>query len=346
MSATVLRRIVVDDTDPAIQYGPSGWFVADPAKLNTMGNFGPVYNTTSHGTSTAGSTLSFPFNGTSLSVMGTIALTTDANNVTDPTWDCFIDEIKIEKPNPTFQYAENNWLLCDQSPIASGSHVLTIMVQSKGQPFYLDSILYTPLPDAARESAVLEYTNVDPAVSFGSGWRQWGAQNITQTTGAQVALNFHGTSVSLFGYVPTELPHDSTTGSYTIDGGAPVNFALEGLAAQSATQYNALMFATDTLTPATHNLVVAYGGDASKTPLVVSTFYVTDTSVPFSGTSTSSSPNASSSADLSTTPVTRTTSTPIGPIIGGTVGCVAILAIIVGLVFWCRRRRRRNAERV
>ncbi|KAJ7326177.1 hypothetical protein DFH08DRAFT_884997 [Mycena albidolilacea] len=339
------RRIVVDDADPAIQYGSSGWFVADSTKLNTIGNYGPVYNGTSHATTTD-STLSFPFNGTSISVFGTIAITKDANNVTDPTWDCFIDEIKIENPNPTFQYPENNWQLCDQATIASGSHTLTIQVTSKGQPFYLDRILYTPLPTAGYDGAVLEYTNTDTAVSFGTGWREWGVQNVTQTSGAQVALNFHGTAVSLFGYVPTELPHNSSSGTYTIDGGPPVSFVLNGLAAQSATLYNALMFTTNTLTPATHNIVVTYGGDASETPLAVGTFYVTNTSTPSSGTQTSSSSGNSAASAASTGTVTTTKSSPVGAIVGGTLGCLAILMLIAALVFWCRRRRRREAANI
>jgi hypothetical protein len=36
----------VDDTDSAIQYGSNEWSVADSTKLNTLGNFGPVYNGT------------------------------------------------------------------------------------------------------------------------------------------------------------------------------------------------------------------------------------------------------------------------------------------------------------
>lgn len=63
MSATP-RRIVVDDTDPSIQYGPNGWYVADPTKLNGLGNFGPIFNGSSHATTTSGSALSFNFNGT------------------------------------------------------------------------------------------------------------------------------------------------------------------------------------------------------------------------------------------------------------------------------------------
>ncbi|KAF7342109.1 hypothetical protein MVEN_01798200 [Mycena venus] len=339
------RRIVVDDTDPAIQYGPSGWFVADSTKLNTIGNYGPVYNGTSHA-ATTDATLSFPFNGTAITVLGTIAITKDANNNTDPTWDCFVDEIQITNPNPTFQFPENNWALCDQAQIASGSHMLTIQVKSKGQPFYLDQIIYRPLPTVQYDGAVLEYTNTDPSVSFGTGWRQWGVQNVTQTTGAQVALNFHGTGVSLFGYVPTELPHNSTSASYTIDGGPPVPFVLNGLAAQSATLYNAVMFTTNTLTPATHNLVVSYGGDSSKTPLVVGAFYVTNTSTPSTSTSTSAAPGNSPSADASTSTVTTKKSSPVGAIIGGIVGCLVTIALVVGLVFWCRRRRQRQAESI
>ncbi|KAK7042231.1 hypothetical protein R3P38DRAFT_2889279 [Favolaschia claudopus] len=336
------RRVVVDDTDPTIRYGPSGWFAADPQKLNSLGNYGPIYNGTSHGTTTTNSSLDFPFNGTSISILGTIAISTDSNNNTDPTWDCFVDKIKISNPSPTFKFPENNWQLCDQEQISPGEHVLTIQVQSKGQAFYLDQIIYTPLPSASYDSAVLQYKNNDPAVSYGSGWRPWGAQNVTQTSGAQVALNFHGTSVTLFGYVPTELPHNASSGSYTIDNGPPVPFTLNGLAAQSATAYNTVMFKTNTLTDTTHNLVVTYEGDNSQTPLAVGTFYVTSTAAKSSTSSSSSSPLTPSDSSRSGT--TTTKSSPVGAIVGGIIGFLAALAIIVGLIFWCRRRQRQQTE--
>jgi hypothetical protein len=57
-----VRTVVVDDTDLAISYGSEGWFVADPSVL-TKGNWGPIYNGTSHATASANSTLSFPFTG-------------------------------------------------------------------------------------------------------------------------------------------------------------------------------------------------------------------------------------------------------------------------------------------
>ncbi|KAJ7089063.1 hypothetical protein C8R44DRAFT_818741 [Mycena epipterygia] len=341
--AAPLRQRVIDDTDPTIQYGANGWFVANPSTLN-VGNFGPIYNGTSHGTSTSNSSVSFSFNGTSIRVYGTIMVSTDSNNVTDPTWDCFVDEITISNPQPTFKFPENNWVLCDQPQIASGPHVLTIQVQSKGQAFYLDDLVYTPTADAGEGSSTLIYPNTDPAVSFGSGWTTFGGENATQTRGAEVALNFQGTSASLYGFVPTELPHNSTFASYTVDGGAPVNFTLHGLSSpQSATSYNVILFTTPTLPSGEHNLVVTHGGNSSQTPLVVGGFYVANNNILASNSSTSStSPSSASHTASPTSSPSKSSST--GAIVGGVVGGLLLLALLAGLAFWHRTRRRRVTE--
>ena len=56
----VPRQVIVDDTDADIAYnGP--WF-QDQGSQDTKGNFGPTYNSTSHGTNDTAS-LSFAFNG-------------------------------------------------------------------------------------------------------------------------------------------------------------------------------------------------------------------------------------------------------------------------------------------
>ncbi|KAJ7231995.1 hypothetical protein C8J57DRAFT_1480807 [Mycena rebaudengoi] len=334
---SVVRKVAVDDTDPAIRYGANGWFVVDAASLN-VGNFGPIYNATSHGTSTSGSSFTFPFDGTSITVLGTIFIATDANNATDPTWDCFVDKVKIASPNPTFKFPENNWVLCDAPELLPGSHVLSVTVQSKGKTFFLDQLTYTPPSGAAIDSAVLIYPNTDPAVSYGSGWGPLAYENITQSKGAQVALNFFGTSVSLFGFIPTELPHDPASASYTIDGGQPVTFPLDGLSSKdSATSYNHLFFQTPTLKPAFHNLVITHDGDQTKTPLVVASFYVTNGTI---SKTTATSPDSPASSAGSP----RTTHSSTAAIVGGTIGCLALLVIIAGLAFWCRKRRRRVAE--
>ncbi|KAJ7044242.1 hypothetical protein C8F04DRAFT_1228640 [Mycena alexandri] len=343
--ASTPRQRVVDDTNPAIQYGTNGWYVVDPGTLGA-GNFGPIYQETSHATTSSNSTLSFPFDGTTITVFGTIMVTTDpATNATDPTWECFVDEIPISNPQPKFEFAENNWVLCDQPQIAAGSHELTVKVQSKGRAFYLDYLVYTPLPNATFNSAVLIYPNTDPSVSYGEGWSTFGGENGTNVKDAQVALNFHGTSASLYGFVPTELAHNATWATYSIDGDIPVNFTLEGLPSpNSPTNYNVLLFTTPTIPNTEHNLVVSYGGDSQHTPLVVGDFYVATAS---SATSNSSSSNSSSgpSPSPSSSLVSSTSKhSRVGAIVGGLLGALAILALLAGLALFCQRRSRRAAD--
>ncbi|KAJ6483999.1 hypothetical protein C8R45DRAFT_294879 [Mycena sanguinolenta] len=334
MSAPPLRQRVIDDTDPAIQYGPNGWSVADPSTLNA-GNFGPIYQDSSHAT-TSNANLTFTFNGTGIQVLGTINVSINpTTNATDPTWACFVDDTQISNPNPTFKYPENNWPLCEQSEISEGSHVLTIQVQSKGQPFYFDYLLYTPPPDASFDTAVLLYPNTDPSVAFGSGWGTFGGENGTNVHGAQVSLFFHGTSVIPYGFVPTELPYNATWATYTIDGDQPVNFTLNGLSSpQSATEYFVPLFSTPTIPSAPHNLVITYGGDDQHTPLVIQGFYVTNTT-----TVSSDSSNPSSSASPSSNSAKHTSA---GAIAGGVIGGIILLALFAALAFFYSKRRRQR----
>lgn len=60
MSTVAPRWVIVDDVDSQIQYtGP--WF-ADQGSRDSVGNFGPPYQSTMHGT-TSNASLSFAFNG-------------------------------------------------------------------------------------------------------------------------------------------------------------------------------------------------------------------------------------------------------------------------------------------
>lgn len=211
------RRIVIDDTDPSIKYGPNQWFPHDPNQLQ-VGNLGQIWNDTSHSTSSNGATLTFPFNGayfylssticarlsahagSSISVFGSIIVATNADGSIDPSYVCLVDNEKIDNgTNPVFPFPENNWLLCNQTALQPGPHELTIRVQTQSQPFYLDSIYYTPTPDISYDGAVVEYLASDPAITYGSGWQFFPVEdqeNITQTRGSQVSIDFRGMCIS------------------------------------------------------------------------------------------------------------------------------------------------------
>ncbi|KAF7314013.1 hypothetical protein HMN09_00559800 [Mycena chlorophos] len=312
----VVRQRIVDDADPSIQYGSQGWFMADPTTL-TGGNFGPIYNGTTHATK-SNATLSYAFSGTSMSVYGTIAIVNNTG-VVDPTWSCLVDGVAMS--TSTFAFFENHWQLCSQDTLAVGSHVLDVQVHSSGTPFYVDFLAYTPLANDTFESAVLVYESTDEAVSFSSGWTDLGGENATQSAGASVALNFHGTSVTMRGYVPYQLAHNATWATYAIDDGAPVNFTLNGLR-DNATEYNVVLFTTPELESAEHNLVVTYA--LRRLPRL--------------RPSSTPAPTPSIAASASSHK-----GKPVGAIAGGVVGGILLLlAVFLALCFRRRRGRRRD----
>ncbi|KAJ7346237.1 hypothetical protein DFH08DRAFT_781072 [Mycena albidolilacea] len=336
-ASTFVRQVVVDDTDPAISYGPEGWFVADPSVL-TKGNWGPIYNGTSHATASTNSTLSFSFKGTSITVKGSVIISTDTNNITDPTWTCSVDGTEI--PSNPFNFPENNWPLCNQPQMASGAHTLTIQVKSKGQPFYIDHLEYHPLLEAVFPSAVLVYSDSDPALTYGAGWAQGDGMS-TQTAGSNATLSFYGTSATLIAYISGKGPPNAIIAHYTIDGGAPVTFQLTG---QSGAQYNQVIFTTPGLPDGPHNLTVTHGGDINHTPLSVKYFFVTNTTTVASTASSLSSTGTSVYRPTSTVLVSPHRAENISSaidIVGGVGGGVFLLAVQGAIYVWYRRRQRR-----
>lgn len=207
---SVPRWIIVDDADSSIQYsGP--WFFDSKGTQDAVGNFGPAYQDTLHGT-TLNASLSFSFSGQSFFVswglkiqhhgdIGSQVNVFGSNNllnssgVLDPTWECFIDGISIGAA-PPFQFPENNWLFCSQNTLIDGPHVLTVNATVlKKQTFWLDYIEYLPSASVPLDGKAILIDNLDPQVeaAFGSGWGALGGTaNETGQTNSVFTFNFTG----------------------------------------------------------------------------------------------------------------------------------------------------------
>ncbi|KAJ7642168.1 hypothetical protein FB45DRAFT_1126504 [Roridomyces roridus] len=313
-----LRQVIVDDTDPSIRYNGADWFPTDPRTLNN-GNFGPVFNATSHATTSSNIEFTFTFNGN-------IDMTIDpTTNATDPTWECLLDGKPI--PIKTFtDGAESNWPLCSMGTLAPEEHLLTVQVQSQTRPFFLDSLVYTPVPGAVFPSAVLIYPDGDPALT-----------------------NSSGTSATLIGHTSNSFPPNASSGRYFVDGAGPTSFTIPGLAsASSSTQFNGLFFTTPPLADGFHNVTVVYDGDGEHTPLAVKIWYVTNTTVGntlVQQSSTSASATVLSTASSVAQSQTGVTSsspsqrTNTGPIVGGIIGGIFLVGVILAVMYVSRRRR-------
>lgn len=204
MSATT-RHVVVDDTDPRVQYSGS-WFL-DQGSQDGFGIYGPEYNHTLHGTNANNAGIAFSFNGmfnlyslraplneltagTSVRVYGSM-------NTVDqkaPTWDCFVDKINIGSlpPQATSEH-DNNFILCDLAQVADGQHTIVVNTTSAGPTFWFDSIIYAPSPSDSLDTVVLQIQNQDPSIVFGNGWINNGdITNLTNITGSALTFKFNG----------------------------------------------------------------------------------------------------------------------------------------------------------
>ncbi|TFK31634.1 hypothetical protein BDQ12DRAFT_105831 [Crucibulum laeve] len=333
------RKVVVDDTDRNINYVGDGWF-QDHGSTDSSGNFGPTYQHTLHGTKSNAS-LSYSFSGSDIHVYGT---TTIRNNsgVLDPWFECFIDGIRIN--NSSFGAVENNWVLCQApKPFTDGKHELTVNITSAGTTFWLDDIQYVPSPDVPLDTATILIDDSDPAIAYDDQWQALGGSSrMTTKTGGSMTFNFIGKSISWFAFIPTELSHTASSATYSIDGGPPSTFILNGLPAQSTiTIYNQIFFTSPDLTPGPHNITVTNRGNGSTTPLAIDYLLVTNASMSDTSnhdpSSTGSDPSQSSTAQSDSGP-------PIGAIVGGVVGGLVLIAILLGLLFFWKRRQRQDDD--
>ena len=80
-----------------------------------------------------------------------------------------------------------------------------------------------------------------------------------------------GVSLTWIGFYDSSLPTAATTATYSIDGGKPVAFNLNGAAAQSINnvEYNQVFFQTPQLAAGKHTLQVVYQGNAQTAPLTL-----------------------------------------------------------------------------
>ena len=158
------------------------------------------------------------------------------------------------------------------------------------------------------------------------------------------AIVTSGVSLSWYGFIPVELPKGSSPATYSIDGQTPVNFLLEGLPTSATTTvYNQKFFETAQLTAGPHTLKAVFEGNNS-TPLTLDYLIVQNGTI--SSTTTSVSSQATSSTPTSGTSATVRSSTPVGAIVGGVIGGLALIVFIIFVFLLHRRHKRAKQEQI
>ncbi|KAF9528099.1 hypothetical protein CPB83DRAFT_907035 [Crepidotus variabilis] len=323
------RAVIVDDMDPSIHYIGNSWKV-DQGSLDKIGNFGPPFRSTLHGTDSSAS-LSLQFSGTSIKVYGSNNIRNDSGTL-DPKWECFIDQQSIGASDP-FQFAENNWQFCKSRQLQDGLHTLTINVTiAKKQTFWLDRIEYIPSATMSVEHSDILIENNDPGLRYGQGWRSFNNTNMTQKKGALLEFQFTGVSTSWYSWTIHEYPGNATSGSYRIDGSSPQKFNINGhREGVTTTFYNQKLFETPTLPMGSHKLSVTYDGNRKTSPLTLDYLIVQNGTAPPSN-------NAGSHETISAK------KSNLGAIVGGAIAATCFVCLIFVVIIFLRQRRRHHGD--
>jgi hypothetical protein len=201
------RIIVYDDQDSdTIQY--SGQWFANTSAEENLGNFGPPYLHTLHGTN-HDAIISFefdgtprllpcldfgswPITGTEIGVYGT-SIVVNSTTDPDPNLECFVDGVSIGR-EAIFDAGENNWKLCGRGGFSAGPHKLQIdiTVQSPEQTFWLDQIRYIPSPAVPLDNKTIMLANTDPAIQLDNNWESLAQFKATNKSNAVAHVDFIG----------------------------------------------------------------------------------------------------------------------------------------------------------
>ncbi|KAF8146311.1 hypothetical protein K438DRAFT_1870134 [Mycena galopus ATCC 62051] len=325
--------IIIDDNTPLVQYSPpSGWSRAGRA---------PEFDATTHASATPGDTATLAFDGTSISVYGTVAPSAGSR------LNFSIDGVDLGSYEaPLGPVAVQNQLFWTSPVFNETTHQLVVTVakdaslagvNALNETFFLDYFVITPT--AAAVQSVLLFDDNDSRVTYSPGGWQSGnsveclesTQHVSTSAESWAALPFNGTGISLVG-TPSQRNFKA---SIVIDESQPI--------ISQSQDHNQQLFNTSGLTPGPHtiNVTVLEGN------LGIDYFMVTNDG-PASNNSNAqaqASPPQPSVSPLSDAGALQTSKTlPIAAIVGSVVGGLVFLLLLLVAVLLLRRRSagRRN----
>ncbi|KAG6811768.1 hypothetical protein H0H92_005898 [Tricholoma furcatifolium] len=366
-TASTIREIVVDDTDPQLIY--TGSWTVDAGSLDRLGTYGPIHNNTSHGAS-ADASVTFTFTGTAIVIYGTNQTTPNSLS-----YACTLDSIQMTTPAVT-PTPQNNWILCMATKLTYDTHTIILNVtsvsssspESSAGTVWVDYIQYRPIPTAnITNDVVIHVPSNDFGIKYSAGWGTLAAfQDVdeafyTQNDNAYIQFPFIGTQISWSGWFLSTYPHNPATATYTIDNSSSLSstFELGNTPATNVTIPHNIFFTSPVLPYGLHTLVVTYdGGPANQsiggpTPLNLGYLLVTGTSYRLTDTETTTTSTSSSSTATTTATVTAiaggsngsktSNGGEIGAIVGGILGGILVIVTAILLYLILQRRHRRKS---
>ncbi|KAF7316072.1 hypothetical protein MIND_00125200 [Mycena indigotica] len=261
-------NIIVDDQDPSIIYKPA-WSTTG-SDGNPRGDPQEFNRTTSHGVR-SGSTASFTFTGTQITIFGTLFGSDTAflqftiNGTQQPA-------AYPESADPPFHRA-----VWDSGPLPHGQHALVMEDTTPATSnFFFDYMIYKT--DVRGPSQTGFVDDNESAVSFSS---RWSSENTfefmqhmsrwTEVAGQSVTVQYNfleGDQLSLYGAVALTDPatlalNAPLSASVSIDDGPPVDLPPQNAPAAQQIQYNQKLYTSPALAAGSHTFNFTYHSGTS-----------------------------------------------------------------------------------
>ncbi|KAJ6530929.1 hypothetical protein DFH09DRAFT_1183698 [Mycena vulgaris] len=346
-------NVIVDDRDPQVRYTP-----AEDWHLEGKGH--GEYDDTTTFSPNRGSTAELQFEGTSISVYGTVAIGNGASMA-------FHVDQSPDTPYtaPATGSAINYQLLWTSDVLPDGPHTLFITATSSGtshtnQNIFLDYFMYNTTSTAGK---TLFLDDSDARVVYSGEWNASSSEGFFQNTvhvskspSSTVSLTFEGNYFSLYGPITYDEDGVGCTASAVIDGRKPVNMTISHPKLARQTIANSQLFTSGALQPGSHTIVITALDDRpfsvdyfifeAQSNLATAATSSSSATIPLSATQ-SGQPAISSSGVIHRPTSAQSSRSPnVVAIVGGAVGGFALLALLlVGLLIWRQRRRRQKFDR-
>ncbi|KAL0070336.1 hypothetical protein AAF712_002524 [Marasmius tenuissimus] len=223
--------------------------------------------------------------------------------------------------------------------------------------FWLDSVEYSPLGNANITEHVLKVDSNDiKSCSYQNNSEEWHIARTdldsdipwTQSPDATMSFKFNGTSVSVYGinFGSDQIRWNSTTGSYSIDGGQSISFVIPGThpspgrLTQVVAWGNQPYFQTGLVNSGEHEMIISYHGNPTGTgkpqKLGIDYFYVANNGIKVNG-------NFSGIEEPGSGPKQQADhKVPVGAVVGGVLAGILGLITFGGMAWLVKRRKRRR----
>ncbi|KAJ6542675.1 hypothetical protein B0H19DRAFT_305684 [Mycena capillaripes] len=245
-----MNLVIVDDQSSQITY----------TGLWTNGGTSNHYDHTAASSRVVGATMTFPFSGTSVSVVGSL----DAG--TSCTGSFSLDANVTTFASSNLPAPRNHQTIWTSASLPDAPHTLTYTLSSCSSSsnnaagnVWFDYILYTPSSNASTNGFVYFVDDSDLSIAYSGNWtvetntdEDFQLTSHGGTQGASFQLEFEGTYVSVHGRIGNDSVNTATQVSFSVDGAAPTIFSA---AYQSTISFNQPLFQSTNLEQGKHTLI-------------------------------------------------------------------------------------------